>query len=820
MTTEAAPSQSIDVDSPAYWASLGLDKRRCMLSPAEDASNLEWALHYAAIGFCVHPVCWPDENGNCACKRRKGPHVGKQVGKAPLINNWEKESTRDPAQIVRWWKRWPNASIGALDNERSGLFVVDNDKDSEEARQLRPWLASFTRLHQTSEPYKWHAFLKRPPGLVIRKMSTTVLGVNTESNGQVLLPPSLHKNGVRYSIVSDLPIADAPPRLIEWLQSLPLEKPEKNGRRPASTPLTQPERGSIMEDMLGALNECPPFDTYECAKLESALWYCDAAGVRVLDPCEPSFEAWSLVLYPLAWLVRNGWPWEWVFALFIDWCAEAAGLKDQQGRDVYPGSDECKRRLRHAVEKGEGVDNPRTLRTIYGLVHNRSWEPPTLEATLRPAPHWANGSLIMLGGQQESMPALADTLAGVRRDAPPEAPQEQGIEIIRGDALLSTAAPPRRWLVDKFIPDAEVTMLGGDGGTGKTTLALQLATGCVGCASWLGLKVKPCNVLYISAEDPRNDIHFRLEKITLAMPTARADLARLALVDLAGKDATIATFDKNSLIKPTPLLDAIEKVAREHEVGCIVLDSVADFFGGNENERREVRAFIGLLRGLAMRLSAAIVILAHPSVDGIKTGRGYSGSTHWNNAVRSRMYFTSAEKDDDGPPNPDARQLELVKSNRARSGEKIHLVWCDGRFNAVTAEVAGRPPNTDEAEELFLQLLSKLHKQNRHVSPHRSPSYAPTVMAKMLGSKGIGKAALERAMLQLLDQGKIRVTERGPPSRLTRHLEVCTDHDAIAGRVSTGSREPGLQPGAPSVATQGGMGGVNTHPSEGSMKGV
>jgi hypothetical protein len=58
--------------------------------------------------------------------------------------------------------------------------------------------------------------------------------------------------------------------------------------------------------MFGGLKERPPFDAYERAKLESALWYCDSAGVRVLDPRDPSFDAWAHVLYPLAWLIRNG----------------------------------------------------------------------------------------------------------------------------------------------------------------------------------------------------------------------------------------------------------------------------------------------------------------------------------------------------------------------------------------------------------------------------------------------------------------------------------------------------------------------------------
>ena len=386
--------------------------------------------------------------------------------------------------------------------------------------------------------------------------------------------------------------------------------------------------------------------------------------------------------------------------------------------------------------------------------------------------------------------------------APQASKNQCDLEIIRGDALLSTPAPLRCWLVDRFVPDAEVTLLGGDGGTGKTTLALQLAIGCVGCGSWIGLKVKPSNVLYISAEDPRDEIHYRLEKIIGGWRTAEAtlkpDLARLALVDLADKDGIIAIFDNRGLIKATPLFDAIEKAAREHGAGLIIFDAVADFFGGNESERREVRAFIGLLRGLAMQLKAAIIILAHPSVDGIKTGRGYSGSTHWNNAVRSRLYFTEPTKESDGPPpNPDLRVIELAKANRSRRGEKIHVFWNEGRFDVVTPSVAEILTNNAEAEELFLQLLSKLCKQGMHVSPHRSVSYAPAVMAKMPGSKGIGKVALERAMQLLLDQGKIRVKVHGPPSRQTRHLEVSAGlagNDAVAGSDSTRSPGPGPQP--------------------------
>jgi RecA-family ATPase len=372
----------------------------------------------------------------------------------------------------------------------------------------------------------------------------------------------------------------------------------------------------------------------------------------------------------------------------------------------------------------------------------------------------------------------------------------------RGDELLSKPAAPRRWLVDRFIPASETTMIGGDGGAGKTTLGLQLGLANATGSDWFGLKVTQCNTLYVSAEDPTEEIHFRLEQIVKQSKISDVELCRFKLIDLAGRDATIAQFGKDGQMKPTPLFSDIENVAREHGAKCIIFDSVADFFGGNENERREARAFVGLLRGLAMRLGAAVVFLAHPSVDGIKSGRGYSGSTHWNNAVRSRLYFTDAPKSDGGPSNSDLRVIELAKTNRARRGERIHVIWMEGRFVRITPDAAEASKNEVEADAVFLELLSRRIKQGLSVSPSPSRSYAPAEFAKEAKGKAIGKAALDRAMHRLLDQGKIRVVQSGPPSRRTRHLEISVA--ATSGTSGPQAAEPGTQPGRP--AAPGGMG--------------
>jgi RecA-family ATPase len=342
-------------------------------------------------------------------------------------------------------------------------------------------------------------------------------------------------------------------------------------------------------------------------------------------------------------------------------------------------------------------------------------------------------------------------------------------KIIDADELLSTVAPAREWLVPHLIPMGDVTLVAGDGGTGKSTLGLQLATACIWGGRWLDRETKCRPALYLSAEDDARELHYRLARI--AQHQAARSLAGLTLIDLAGNDAVLARFDRDGTLRATPLFEMIERLGAEIGIGCLILDAAADVFGGDENNRSQVRAFIRVLRGLALRLNAAIVLIAHPSVDGLRSGRGYSGSTHWNNGVRSRLSLSEAPSGDGEASDPDLRILTLAKANRARRGAQIEVRWDDGRFvlnGGATASPDGLSASRLAAatdDELFLALLTKLTAQGRPVSPNRSPSYAPTVFAKHPDAGGVSKARFERAMERLFGAKKIRVDQSGPASR-------------------------------------------------------
>ena len=116
------------------------------------------------------------------------------------------------------------------------------------------------------------------------------------------------------------------------------------------------------------------------------------------------------------------------------------------------------------------------------------------------------------------------------------------------------------------------------------------------------------------------------------------------------------------------------------------MDSLHDVFTGNENFRPEARAFVQAMANIATAINGAVLVLAHPSLAGLDRGIGTSGSTAWNNAVRSRLYLTTPENAARGS---EIRILTTIKANYTRTGERIILKRRNGVFVAVGSDEAG-----------------------------------------------------------------------------------------------------------------------------------
>jgi RecA-family ATPase len=339
--------------------------------------------------------------------------------------------------------------------------------------------------------------------------------------------------------------------------------------------------------------------------------------------------------------------------------------------------------------------------------------------------------------------------------------------------------PPRRWNARNRIPMCEVTGLGGDGGIGKTQIALQAAVcTAIHAPDWLGAlldEVGPS--IYFTAEEPESEIHFRLDQIRAHHKLTWADLAHIhpiCPIDHSDIDTTLAGLVKSSgKIVPTKTFQWLREMALDIKPKLVCIEAASDVFDVDEIIRGQAKACIRLLQRLAIDADTAVVLLFHPSLSGMSSGRGTSGSTGWNNTMRSRLYFQTlpGTKDDEDSKK---KLLQVMKANRGPTGEKVILEWRNGLFlppsTITTVERAAREQAVDTA---FMTALRRLLGQNQDISPGKTSTSSIAKATKGASErKGIRDDELFEAQQRLLDIGQIAIEPYGPASRGAKRLVI------------------------------------------------
>ncbi|HTU54975.1 MAG TPA: AAA family ATPase [Acetobacteraceae bacterium] len=361
----------------------------------------------------------------------------------------------------------------------------------------------------------------------------------------------------------------------------------------------------------------------------------------------------------------------------------------------------------------------------------------------------------------------------LREHLPPEAtPAAPPFHIVEPAALEGVPVPERLWIVADWLPIGCVTASYGDGGVGKSLLAQMLQVACATGTPWCGLEVMRCASLGLYCEDDEPELHRRQDRINGALGISYAALSLMRWISGVGADNTLVSFDGTGRMLVAGLLSELEREAKSIGARLIVLDTAADLFGGNENDRQQVRRFIGLLNGLALRLEAAVLLNCHPSRQGIATGSLDGASTAWSNSVRSRWSLSRPNGDEEGRPETDERELTRRKANYAGSGETIRLRWINGALVPLTREggVVGSIMRA-ACEEVFLALLDRCTSQGVHVMDSRnSGNYAPRIFAARPDRDGYTAKDFEKAMQALFGARRIRVVEYTVKSRPRRRI--------------------------------------------------
>ena len=171
--------------------------------------------------------------------------------------------------------------------------------------------------------------------------------------------------------------------------------------------------------------------------------------------------------------------------------------------------------------------------------------------------------------------------------------------------------------------------------------------------------------------------------------------------------------------------------------------------------------------------NASVLLLTHPSLEGIRSGSGLSGSTAWHNSVRARCVFNFSET------GWQRRRARSIGPACAGVAEKQLRPTARDRHAALEGRrVGGRGRRADTLEQqlrwrnidAMFSTAARTQSTSSDLSPTsrastmRRPNL-PTASRCETPSRASARNELENAMDRLFDSRRIMRNSRDPPSR-------------------------------------------------------
>lgn len=345
--------------------------------------------------------------------------------------------------------------------------------------------------------------------------------------------------------------------------------------------------------------------------------------------------------------------------------------------------------------------------------------------------------------------------------------------------VMSSQLDPVHYAVKPWMPRRHVTLFGGHGGIGKSSLALAISAHTACGLPFAGFEVQQCSVLFVSLEDEPSIVRYRLRKIidAYALPADQV-LANMRLLDGTQGFAALMTEGTGFNAEPEFTKAFRELVRHATGAGLIIIDNASDAFDANENSRRSVRAFIRSLAIMARTNDAAVVLLAHIDKASAKNGaqgNSYSGSTAWHNSARSRLSLLEV----------DGRiQLAHEKANMSKKAEPVNITFRDSvPMPESTVWSDSGLTNEDYDQREIMRALEAAVDAGINVPASVTPgAYSamkaleslPEYMDTFQGKRGSARAA--RAITSLARSGRIeRIQYQKPNRHFAERWEIVKD---------------------------------------------
>jgi hypothetical protein len=428
------------------------------------------------VVFPLLPIIQTSDGPACACARgAQCSRIGKH---AAVLWGDLKEGDEVP-------RPEPGAGVGIKTGPRpygSGIIVIDLDG----ATACEAWEAAGgdydTYVVGTGREEGLQLYFRHPaddgsvPEMVV-KNSVGEFAPHIDIRGDrgiAVAAGSPHKNGTKYEVLYDLPVAPVPGFLLDWLKSRPAPAPVQSYAGDVTDPGERAYRRQVYAEYLRT--SAPVRGPANRGRGDALLFTVVQKGAY--DMALPTEDVLELI----------------------------AEHYDPRCSPMW--GDELEERVHHKAH------NAKTAST-------RPRDVPLLAVEAKGLDALGGGmGPILLGSTTEPKTLSAQDIAAAAEAA--RTGDDCGFKIKWGG--WSATPPPVVFLIDRLFVQNKVMMLYADPGSIKTWLAIDLAFSVATGAHWLGDKaVRKGRVLYMDYEDGEYEFHRRVKLLTQGMDDEAAD---------------------------------------------------------------------------------------------------------------------------------------------------------------------------------------------------------------------------------------------------------------------------------------------------------
>jgi RecA/RadA recombinase len=195
--------------------------------------------------------------------------------------------------------------------------------------------------------------------------------------------------------------------------------------------------------------------------------------------------------------------------------------------------------------------------------------------------------------------------------APAAAPKPSRFQLVQAGSFAS--GKPMGWIIKDVLPRAEVVMVYGESGSGKSFVVLDLGGAVARGTEWRGKRTKKGRVVYVVAEGAAG-FRNRLK----AYATKHG-------IDLTDLDVWVIHAAPNMLLKEDAL-DVCKSILASGGADLVIVDTFAQVTpGANENAAEDMGKALAHCRGIHVATGAVVLLVHHSGKDQSRGARGWSG---------------------------------------------------------------------------------------------------------------------------------------------------------------------------------------------------